>query len=218
MPWLNKTKPNTMKKNCTKIKQKENQPEGWGIFRKLLTTFCAIVVLLLSFQTESKAESYRLKAKYENHYVIEFEGLNIGWWPWYTRVRVFTNDISPGATYNELTITTGGTYTMNIPYKGNPGTNKVYTTAIVYLAAYGPYHRFDFTAPKLKAPSGVSATTDELNQITLNWSKETAYTDGDVDYLIYNGTTWISNVPGNQTSYTVTGLENGDEIRAPLKT
>ena len=200
-----------MKNHYITYDMNESRQMNGSIFKKLCTSMFIILFFMLGFQTETKAESYDVIRVEENYYELQYSGLNIGWWPHYTRLQVFTTATTPGPTYDaQVTVYDGGTHTMRVYYKGNSGVNKVYTTAIVYLAAYGPFYRDQFIAPKLKAPTEFTATTDELNQISLNWKNNTNYAVADVEYHVYRGGTKIATVAGNLHSYVVGGLANGE--------
>ncbi|MEN8157198.1 MAG: hypothetical protein ABFS10_09610, partial [Bacteroidota bacterium] len=177
-------------------------------FSNLKISLLLIPLLLLGFQQKTKAETYYLVEIAEKNVQIAVNGLALGWWPLnFTDLVVHLNkDGSYPMDYVER-VWTSGYYTFVFPYKGRAGTNTIHTTAWVGgLTPYGPYFRFNFTAPMLGRPISETATTDQINQITLLWERSSDYADGDLEYEIKEGNTSIDIVDGTIKSYTITGL------------
>ena len=77
-----------MKKDLQEFSGNSFLGSDFGILRKALTVFLLMTFFGLSFQQESKAETYTLLEVSETNVQISVEGMNLGLWPFnYTNLH-----------------------------------------------------------------------------------------------------------------------------------
>lgn len=184
--------------------------------RLKLTHFATLFIsfLLLLSSNKTKADVWKLIETNEDHILVSISNYTVCGIPFSGNLLgihayINTPTATPPGDHFFINIVSKPKEIFEIPYKGKKGSNQVFIETVVCLGHYGPTHivELDFDAPDLQPVTNLTASTNQLGQVTLTWEKGSVYPDADVFYEVYY-------VKGNTLLQTVSGDTKNAVIKA----